>query len=323
MFYIQVALGFILLLGGAEFLVRGAVALARRFGVSPILIGMTIVAFGTSAPEFVVSVQAAMSGAGSLALGNIVGSNIANVLLILGVSGLVRPIAMKGILLLRDGSLLIGGSLLVAVLLWLDAITFWSGVAMLGIYLGFLVFSYWQETAGGNGTAELYVKEVEEFHNLPKTLWGMWGAVLAGMFGVGYGADLLVDGGTGIARSYGVSEEVIGLTMIAVGTSLPELVTSMVAAMRRHTDVAIGNVVGSNVINILGVTGVAAIFAPIPVPAQIVGFDLWVMLASTVLLAAFLVGGWRFGRGHAVLFLGAYILYLAVQATGAPILITP
>lgn len=317
---VQILIGFILLLGGAEFLVRGSVALARRFGMSPILIGMTVVSFGTSAPEFVVSIQAAISGSGSMALGNVVGSNIANVLLILGVAGLVRPIAMKGVLLLRDGSALLGGSLLFAVLAWFDVITLWSGVMMFSLYLAFLVFSYWQEITADNGSAQIYAQEVEEFQSLPKKPWGMWGAVVAGIFGVGYGADLLVAGGTGLARSFGVSEEVIGLTMIAFGTSLPELVTSVVAAVRKHAEVAIGNVVGSNVINILGVAGAASIFAPLRVPAQITGFDLWVMLASTVLLAAFLVGGWRFGRVYAGLFVAAYIAYIAVQATGAPIL---
>ena len=321
--YVQIIVGFILLLGGAEFLVRGAVALAEKFGMSPILIGMTVVAFGTSAPEFVVSVQAAISGAGGLALGNVVGSNIANVLLILGCAGLIQPIAMKGMLLLRDGSMLIGGSLLFAVLAWLDLIGFWQGAAMFLLHLAFLAFSYWQEKSGGDATAKLYAQEVEEFHSLPKKPWGMWGALAAGFFGVGYGADLLVTGGVDLARVFGVSEEVIGLTMVALGTSLPELVTSAVAAFRKHAEVAIGNVVGSNVINIMGVVGVAAMFSPLPVPMQIKGFDLWIMLASTVLLTAFLVGGWRFGRIYAGLFLLAYVVYIVVQASGAPMLITP
>ena len=177
--------------------------------------------------------------------------------------------------------------------------------------------------AGGNGSTELYEKEVEEFQSLPKKAWGMWGALLAGFFGVGYGADLLVTGGVDLARTFGISEEVIGLTMVALGTSLPELVTSAVAAVRKHAEVAIGNVVGSNVINIMGVVGVAAMFSPLPVPMQIKGFDLWIMLASTVLLTAFLVGGWRFGRVYAGLFLLAYVAYVGVQASGAPMLINP
>ena len=316
MMYLMVLAGFALLLGGAEFLVRGAVALAKKFGMSPLLIGMTIVAFGTSAPEFVVSVEAALTGAPTMALGNVIGSNIANVLLILGAAGLVYPIAMKTMALLRDGSMLLGGSLLFSVLVWMNALAFWSGLMLLVIYIAFLVYSYWVEVREGDGAAKVLEQEVAEFHGLPRTPWGMWGAVLAGGFAVAYGAKLLVTGGVDIARTFGVSEEVIGLTMIAFGTSLPELATSVVAAMRRHAEVAIGNVVGSNVINILGVAGLAALFTPLPATDQLRNFDLWVMLASTVILVAFLLGGWRFGRAYAVGFLLAYGSYIALQAVG-------
>ena len=316
MMYFQVIAGFVLLLGGAEFLVRGAVALSNRLGVSPLVIGMTVVAFGTSAPELVVSLNAALSGSAGLALGNVVGSNIANILLVLGATGLVAPIIISPGALIRDGMALLGGSLLFTGLCWRGEIVGWGGGVLLIFFAAFLGYSYWRETHGADDAAEIHLKEAEEYQDLPDSLWIAWGALLAGLAGVIYGADLLVEGGTAIARAAGVSEEVIGLTLIAFGTSLPELAASVVAAFRKHTDLALGNVVGSNLFNVLGVIGTVAVVTPLQVPTQILTFDLWVMIGATVLLIPFLATGLRLSRTEAVIFLAGYVAYIAAQAYG-------
>ncbi|MBL6957592.1 MAG: calcium/sodium antiporter [Rhodospirillales bacterium] len=322
MMYVQVLGGFILLLGGAEFLVRGAVGLSSKWGVSTLVIGMTVVAFGTSAPEFVVSLDAALSGVPAMALGNVVGSNIANVLLILGAAGLIMPIVMKPRALLRDGIMLLGGTVLFGALCGLGEIGLVSGGALLVVFALFLANSYFHETRGdAAASAELHIAEVEEFQDLPPSYWIMVPSLIGGMAAVIYGADLLVEGGSTVARSFGVSEEVIGLTLIAFGTSLPELAASMVAAFRGHAGVALGNVVGSNLFNILAIVGGVAVIVPLPVPDQIQLFDLWVMLGATVVLMPFLLGARALGKAEAMVFLVGYFAYIAVQAYGVPRLI--
>ncbi len=316
MMVLQVIAGFILLLGGAEVLVRGSVALAQRFGVTPLVIGMTVIAFGTSAPELVVSVNAALSGAPGLALGNVVGSNIANVWLIVGAAALVKPFAQpRGDLKFESVVLAVGTVLFIALALR-GVIDLSPGLILLVAFFGFLGGSYWRETRRGGAAADLHAQEVEEYTGLPDSAWVVWGAVLGGLAGILIGSELLVDGGVAIARAFAVPEEVIGLTLIALGTSLPELAASAMAAWRGHPGVAVGNVVGSNLFNMLGVAGAAAVVAPLPVAPQMVAFDLWVMLGATVLLMPFLAGGWRMGRGPAIVFLAAYAAYIAVQSYG-------
>lgn len=316
MMYLKVAIGFVLLLVAAEFMVRGAVALARKMGISPLVIGMTVVAIGTSAPELVVGLEAALSGAAGLALGNVVGSNIANVLLILGAAGIIAPIVSKEGALLRDAVVLIGGSVLFAFFCMQGQIGMIPGIILVAALAGFLFSSYKREHDHGGPDAELHVEEVEEVGSLPENIFVVLAALFGGIAGILYGADLLVGGGVEIARSYGVSEEVIGLTLIALGTSLPELAASVVAAFRGHADVAIGNVVGSNLFNILGIAGVVAIVTPLPVASQIVSFDIWVMLAATAMMLPLLLWGWRLNRTAAALFLVGYSGYIALQAYG-------
>jgi cation:H+ antiporter len=317
----MVAGGLILLLVGGDVLVRGAVSLAQCIGVSPLVIGLTVVAFGTSAPELVVCVNAALSGAPEMAIGNVVGSNIANILLILGAAGLVMPIAINPRGFLNDSAVLVGGSGVFVVVCLFGVIPLASGIVLLAGFAAFLYYSYWRETRGGDRRAEHMVEEVEEMPGMPASLWLAWVMLLGGLAAVLYGADLLVGGGITMARAFGVSEEVIGLTLVAVGTSLPELAASVVAAFRGHADVALGNVVGSNLFNVLGVTGIVAVVTPLPVPSQIAAFDLWVMMAVTVLLVPVLKRGWRLGRAESALFLVAYAAYIAVQAYGVSDLI--
>ncbi len=317
MLYAQIAFGFVLLLGGAEIMVRGSVAVARRLGVSTLLIGMTVVAFGTSAPELVVTLQATLSDAGEMALGNLIGSNIANVLLILGAAAAVKPIATGHPTMIRDGWVLIVGSLLFGGLVLLGEIDRWSGALLLAGFGAFL----WITTRQGDGVSDSLLEEAEELGRFRGPTLLAWIMVVGGLVGLLYGADHLVEGGTALARQFGVSEEVIGLTVIAFGTSLPELAASMVAAFRNHSGLALGNVIGSNLFNILGIAGIVAVVHPIPVPQQILGFDIWAMLIATMLLIPFAITNRAFSRGEAVAFLVLYGGYVAAQVTGLPVVV--
>ncbi|MGG5888678.1 calcium/sodium antiporter [Falsiroseomonas sp. HC035] len=320
-----ILLGLILLVVGGELFVRGAVRIAERLGVSPLMIGLTLVGFGTSMPELVTSVQASLAGAPGIAVGNIVGSNIANILLILGLSALIFPIAVPSAALRRDGVLGAATSAaLVAVALgWtLDR---WVGAAFLAGLAAYIAYAWRQERLPTPDHTAAFEKAqaFEEVHP-PGSLHPAdpaapgWrgtplsvGFVLVGLVLVVLGGGLLVEGATALARSLGVAESIIGLTIVAVGTSMPELVTSVVAALRRHADVALGNVLGSNIYNVLGIGGATGLIAPTVIPADIAGFDVYVMLAVSLLLLVFARTGWRIGRREGALLMACYAGYIA------------
>ena len=316
MMYLQVIGGFIVLLVAAEAMVRGAVILAEKMGISPMVIGMTVVAFGTSAPELVVSLDAALSGSAGLAIGNIVGSNIANVWLILGAACLVTPILAKPGALKRDVAMLIGGSLLFVALCSMGELGLLAGVVLLIVFAGFIITSY----ARGKGDPDVLKEQIEELEELekgiPKNVPVALLATVVGIIGLAFGADLLVKGGAEIATSFGVSDEVIGLTLFAFGTSLPELAASVVAAYRGHPDVAIGNIIGSNIFNMLLVGGVVATVAGLPVPGQVLIFDNWIMLLAVAMLIPVLLGRMKLNRAYAGVFLVLYFAYVGAQAYG-------
>lgn len=312
--------GLVLLVLGGELLVRGAVQIAARLGISPLLVGLTVVAFGTSTPELVTSVQASLAGSPGIALGNIVGSNIANVLLILGVSALICPIAVNSRALARDGGLgfLAALALLAVGLFWtLDRA---MGVLLLLALVGYIVFAYQQErvTEGADhgaayDKAEAFAAAHPPAFSLSRALGGLPGSILLLVAGLGLivtGGSVLVDAAVTLARAWSVSEEVIGLTIIAVGTSLPELVTSVVAAARRQADVALGNVLGSNIYNILGIAGATALIAPTDVPASIATFDTPIMVAASLLVLVVARTGWRVGRREGGVLLACYVAYV-------------
>lgn len=313
--------GLVLLIFGGEFLVRGAVQIAERLGISPLLVGLTVVAFGTSMPELVTSVQASLAGSPGIALGNIVGSNIANVLLILGVAALVCPIAVNSRALARDGGLgvLVSVALLAIGLFWmLDRVV---GVLLLLGLVGYIVFAFRQErvSTGDHGAAYDKAQAFTEAHP-PALAVRPTGGLLASLLFLGGGLVLIVTGGSVLvdsaiilARALEVSEEVIGLTIIAVGTSLPELVTSVVAAARRQPDVALGNVLGSNIYNILGIAGATAVIAPTEVPAGIAGFDAPIMVAAALLVMVLARTGWRVGRREGGLLVASYAAYVWIS----------
>jgi cation:H+ antiporter len=313
--YLQIVVGFVLLIGTAELMVRGAVMLAERFGVSPLVIGMTVVAIGTSAPELVVSVRAAFQGAPGLAVGNVVGSNIANVLLILGAAAMISPFQRSEGGLKRDSVMLIGGTLLFIVLALRGELDAYAGAALLVGFFAFLGLSYWRESHDP-GEAEEAEETIEEFEGWPKSLAGEIVAVVAGLVGLAAGAELLITGGVQVARTWGVSEEVIGLTLFAFGTSLPELAATIVAAWRGHGEVGIGNVLGSNVFNILGVAGVTAVLVPLPISDKVMAFDMWVMLAAALAMVPLVAFGWRLSRLAGAAMFAGYIGYVWLQARG-------
>ena len=292
--------GLVGLLLGGEALVRGAVGIARRLAIPPLLIGLTVVGFGTSTPELLVSVDAALRGVPDIAIGNIVGSNISNVLLIVGLSALVWPIRVLRGTLQRDTAVMMAAALVMVPLFWMGQMGRLSGALLVGGLIAYLVLAYRQPGAETPDTDPTPV--------LPLWQAAVW--VVAGLGALMLGARFLVDGAVSIARGYGVSEAFIGLTIVAVGTSLPELATSLIAALRRQSEIAIGNIVGSNIFNVLGILGVTALIAPIPVAGRFLSFDLPVMIAASAVLTGLLLLRPGIGRPVGAGLLLAYAAYV-------------
>ncbi|NMG38181.1 calcium/sodium antiporter [Chelativorans sp. ZYF759] len=299
--YLLVALGLVGLFAGGEFLVRGSVALARGFAISPLLIGLTVVGFGTSTPELLVSVDAAWRGLPDIALGNVIGSNIANILLIVGIAALVWPIAIAGASLRRDLAVMLVAALVLLPFFMLEELSRPAG----GLLVASLVLYLFAAYRAGRSAPEPETEEVPTL-STGKAL----GVVAIGLVALMVGARFLVDGAVAIARDYAISEAFIGLTIVAVGTSLPELATSLIAAFRRQSEIAIGNVVGSNIFNILGILGVTALVAPIPVAPRFLAFDFPVMIGASVLLAVMLIARSKIGRLSGLALLLGYAIYV-------------
>jgi cation:H+ antiporter len=299
------ALGLLGLFLGGDWLVRGAGAVALRFRVPPLVIGLTVVGFGTSMPELLVSVQAALRGAGGIAIGNVVGSNIANILLILGVAAVIAPLAAEPRRLRRDLAWMTGAALATIPVFWSGMVGRPEGVALV---LGILAYLYVCLRQAGTEA------ETPDIAQAP--LWQSVLAILGGLAALLVGARFLIDSATEIARTFGISEAVIGLTIVAVGTSLPELATSVIAAFRGARDIALGNVVGSNIFNILAILGITALIAPIPVEARFLAVDVPVMIAVSLALVAALYVFRGIGRGLGVVFLALYVAYVAAMAMG-------
>lgn len=315
--YVLFIAGLVLLVVAAEALVRGAVAMADRLGVSPLMIGLTVIAFGTSAPELVVAVQAAMADAGGLVYGNVIGSNIANIMLILAFAALLQPVHVEMKEFARESMVLIGASLVLLAFMWSGGVVGrWEGAIMLAALGTYLLGSYLRERKNA-AEARAALEEVEELSTLQHKSWAtIIGATVIGLAGVVGGARLLVIGATSIARDWGVPEEVIGLSMVALGTSLPELATAVAAAVKKHNDMVLGNVVGSNIFNILGVMGAAALVKPSDAPIQVMQFDIWIMLAVTVLLVPFFRSGRQLSRVEGTILLAGYSAYIAILFIG-------
>jgi len=315
MLLLLLLLGVALLTLGGEALIRGALAAAQRLNVSPLLSGLVIVGFGTSAPELVVSINAAMDGKPDIAIGNVVGSNIGNILLILGLCACITPLAVKPLALRRDAVTVVAASVLFLVLVAGSALGRIDGVILRAALGAYLIWAYWTERAQPLPAGQMHKAEAEEVSTVPQTLWATIAAVVVGLLLLIGGSQVLLTGAIGIAAHFGVPEAVIGLTLVAVGTSLPELSISVIAAIRRHADVAVGNVLGSNVFNLLGILGVSALLQPLPVHARILQFDQWVMLGSALVLLLFLFTGRRLSRVEGGLLLAAYVAYAGLSFT--------
>jgi cation:H+ antiporter len=310
--------GFVLLLFGAEYLVRGAVALARSLNVSKMIIGMTIVAWGTTSPELVVSLQAAADNLPGISIGNVVGSNIANILLILGASAVIFPIVIQPSALYRDAAMMLGSALLFTALALTGVIERWQAGLMIALLVAFTLYAFHTERKKGamDDPGDLAEELEEEFEEGPKSTWLAILSVVGGVASVVIGAKLLVAAAVVTAQYFGVREEVIGLTIVAVGTSLPELATAVVAAMKRHSEVAVGNIMGAGIYNLLMIIGLVGLIVPIPIPQQILVFDLWFMVAVTVLLLSLLLFRGGLSRPTGALFLAGFVAYTSLQYYG-------
>lgn len=309
-----VVLGLGLLAVGAEVMIRGAAALGRRFGMSPLWIGIVLVGFGTSAPELVASIQAALSGAPGLAIGNVVGSNIANIFLILGVAAMISPMATAPQGFLRDMAALLAATFILIAMTFAGVISGFAALLFLTAFAGYVFILYRAERGNPDAAGEVYIAEGELALPAPGSLVRDLTLFLPGLIAVLAGAALLVRGATGIAGQLGVSETVIGLTVVAIGTSLPELTTSVIAALRGQSQISFGNVVGSNIFNALAILGVTGLITPINVPPEVLRLDIWVMGAAAVMLTVFAATGWRLSRVEAAVFIACYIAYTAVLA---------
>ncbi len=306
------ALGLTVLVVGADVLVRGASRLAVSFGVSPLVVGLTVVAFGTSAPEMAVSVGSALAGSPDLALGNVVGSNICNVLLILGISALITPLLVDEQIIRQEIPIMIGVSALLVVMALDGHLGLVESIVLFALVIAYTVFLIVQSRRASKAVQEEFGTD------LPTSAWDRHWAVQVGLIATGLvmlivGADWLVEAAVAFARAFGVSDLVVGLTVVAVGTSMPEIATSIVAAMRGQRDIAVGNVVGSNIFNILAVLGASGIASGtgLPVSEAARNFDLWVMLAVAFACLPIMITGREIARWEGGVFLAYYAAYTA------------
>ncbi|MCX7685865.1 MAG: calcium/sodium antiporter [Acetobacteraceae bacterium] len=315
--------GLAVLVAGAELLVRGAVRLAERAGVSPLLTGLVIVGFGTSTPELMASVQGSLAGSPGIAVGNIVGSNLFNSLVILGLAALIRPLSVAGGALWRDGVVMAAVAFGFAALGLVWTLDRAAGAVLAALMAGYLWLAWRQERAAGPAEHGAAFDKAEAFEAADPALrprpagpdglraWAVpAGTALLGLLLLLGGARLLVEGAIGLAQALGVSEAVIGLTIVAAGTSLPELAASALAALRRQGDVAVGNVLGSNIYNVLGIGGATALLAPTAVPPEVARFDAPLMAAACLLLLLFLASARRLSRAEGAVLVAAYAGYV-------------
>lgn len=332
MMAVLILAGFVLLFAGGEALVRGSVGIARKVGMSELVIGLTLVGFGTSLPELVTSLQALSDGAVGLSIGNVIGSNVANIMLVIGAAAFVRAITTNPKALARDGAFMVGVTLLFALIVWIDGFTRTTGIAFTVLLVVYLIASVILDRRANSEAGDMHQGEAEEFDNddpVPVSIL----LTLGGIVGVIVGARFLVAGGSDAARLLGVSETVIGVSIVAIGTSLPELVTSVMAARKGKADVALGNVLGSNVFNILGILGVSAIIFPfsiietsaagIPLEVAAMQFgqaasmvtwaDMSALFLSLVLLFIFAFTGRKLARWEGGILLAGYFLYIGMR----------
>ena len=306
MAWILVLFGLTILVVAGDSLVKAAVNLALQIGISPFMVSLTVVAFGTSAPELFIVLSALADNAPDLAVGNIIGSNIANVLLVLGLPALAAGLNTAGYDTRKAFAYMITTTVLFIALAFLSPFTWWHSV----ILLTFLTFILFDQLGDARRDSENNKSEPLEGVNLEMRGWTITFYLILGIIGLPIGATILVTNAELIARDFGVSETVIGLTLVAIGTSFPELATTAVAAVRKQADVALGNIIGSNMFNLLAIVGIAALVSPIPIAAHFLNFDLWVMLAASLVLIPFVLFRQNIGRIWGLSLTVIYLTYL-------------
>lgn len=306
--YLLLILGLVILLFGGKILVDGASAIALKIGMSAGVVGLTIVAFGTSAPELLVSVNAALKGNSDISIGNVVGSNIANIGMVLGITGLFYPILIRKSVLRFDYLLTLIITLLFYGLSYNGIISFWEGILLFLFFIAFNAYLFKSSEQGGIPEDEEVVNELEE---VKEYSWSVSIALLfGGIIGLYFGSELLVDNAIIISREFGVSERVIGVSVIAIGTSLPELITSILAALAKKTDLAIGNILGSNMMNILSIIGITAIIKPIDVSPEFLTSDYLWMIGFTLILYPLIRIKMKVSRLEGFILFAGYIAYM-------------
>ncbi|MBD8876108.1 calcium/sodium antiporter [Roseibium polysiphoniae] len=322
--YVSLAGGLVVLIIAGDILVRGSVGIAQRLGIPNLVIGLTIVAFGTSAPELVISLKAALSGSGGIAIGNVVGSNIANVLLVLGMPALIAatPCGEDGAT--KNAIFMVAISVVFTILCFFSPIGLMGSLILLALLAVFLgdsaraALQHRKERKAAAATAAEAQEdnddddELEDVEGVPDAVAVAGVYIVLGLIGLPLGAHFTINGATSVAQDWGVSDAVIALTVIALGTSLPELATTVMAAIRQHGAVAIGNVIGSNVFNLLAIIGITTAIVPVEVPAEILKLDIWVMLACAVLLLVLAAKKICLGRMSGFVLTAAYVLYITV-----------
>lgn len=309
-----VLMGCVLLYFGAEYLVSGSAAAGLKFGLSPLVVGLTIVAFGTSAPELFVSIGASLKEQGGIAAGNVIGSNLFNQAIILGLAVMIRPVKIQLQLVRVDVPILIVVTLLVAPILWKGSITRLEGILLTAGVLAYTGFAYWKSRQMSQ--EEVLAEFAGDVPNEPMATWKMLVFIIGGLALLVLGSQWLVDGAVSLARDFGVSEVFIGLTIVAAGTSLPELATSMVAAIKNHGDMAIGNIVGSSLFNLLAVLGMSAAIHPYAIPG-VSWVDIGFLIGSTVLLLPLMMTGFELKRWEGAALFMVYVVYMICRWPGA------
>jgi cation:H+ antiporter len=305
--YLWLILGLAVLIAGGEFLVRGAVGIAKRANISTLVIGMTVISFGTSAPELFVSIGSALDGNPDIAIGNVVGSNIANIALVLGITVLIFPISVDRNSKIIDWPMMMLATVLFIVFAWDLQIVFWEGAVLFGILL---IFTYLLIRNSRKSNKKRTDTEVEEAK--PTAIGKSLFFTLLGLVALYFGAEWLIKGAVGIAESFQMEQRIIGLTVVAFGTSVPELVTSAVAAFKKETDISIGNLIGSNIFNIMAVIGVTAMVKTTAVDAEVVHSDIWWMFLISLSVLPMMIIGKKVGRLKGFMLLSTYIIYISI-----------
>lgn len=304
--YLLLLGGLAILIAGGEVLVRGAVGIALKFNLSPLVIGMTIVSFGTSAPELLVSLKAALERHPEIAIGNVVGSNIANISLILGITAMLLPIPVNKNTLKIDWTIMMGVSVLFYLFIQNNILDNWEGIVFTCLLLAFIFYQLKSSQNNETTDEDEVLEEVKsKFSNMYLHLL----FIVVGVAALSFGADWLLTGAVNIAQNLGVSEHIISVTIVAFGTSVPELATSVIAALKKQMDISVGNLIGSNIFNLLGVLGITAIVKEIPISQQVISNDVFWMLATAFLLLPLMLN-YKISRWKGVILTIAYLLYV-------------